>query len=172
MANSDNYLDFEPMSNFDIIKTLYKEMKERANIIDTRKITGNESFNNLWNNKGHCILFEPNEDDINGVGHWTALVRQKGNKNKPETCIYFDSYGSPLTNERIKRILAQKYKQIQYNPHQLQEFNTNLCGAYAITCVCLNKLIPDLDVKKMIRFFNLKNKKDNYDEFVYKIANS
>lgn len=168
MNNDDDYKDFEPLSNYDLMRIMMKEMKERANIIDTRDMDKYKTFNEMWKDKGHCILYE-NPDNVD-TGHWTVLLRQKATKGKPEQCIYFDSYGDKLMNAGVKRVLKQKYKMIQYNPKQLQEYNTNLCGVYALTGVILNKLIPNLDVPKILKFFNSKEGDENFDEFLFEMC--
>lgn len=168
MDSDEDYKEFEPLSNFDLMKIMMKEMKEKANIIDTRNMNQYRTFNDMWKDRGHCIFFENPEDS--SIGHWTSCIRQKANNDRPETCIYFDSYGDKLTNEGVKRILKQKYNFIQYNPKRLQEYNTNLCGVYALIIVILNKLIPNIDIKKILEFFESKEKDENFDQFVYDMA--
>ena len=168
--NNDDYKDFEPLSNFDIMKIMFRELKERANIIDTRNMNMYNNFNDLWKDKGHCILFEMPDPNAQ-IGHWTCLVRQKKNNNHPkETCIYFDSYGDKLGNEKIKKLLREKYNIIQYNPDRLQEYDSNLCGVYALLGVMLNKIIPNLNVKQMLSFFHQKGRNEKFDDFVYELS--
>lgn len=176
MPNND-YLNFEPLSNFDLMEIMAKEMKERANIIDTRTPEKYKTFDDLWKGKGHCILFEMPDPNAS-VGHWTVLIRQKngsngfrgGKKGSKESCIYFDSYGSELKDKHIKKLLKQKYDVIQYNPKRLQEYDTNLCGAYSLICVCLNKMYPKINVKDILKVFEQKGKNENFDQFVYKLS--
>jgi hypothetical protein len=168
--NDDNYKYFEPLSNYDLSRVMIEEMKERANIVNTTDMRQYKTFEDLWKGKGHCILFE--NPDKQTVGHWTALIRQKASKsnNNKETCIYIDSYGDKLNIPRVKELLKQKYDVIQYNPKRLQEYNTNLCGVYALICVILNKIVPNLDIKKILKFFHSKENDQNFDQFVHDIA--
>lgn len=160
--------DVDPLSNYDLIKIVSKDLKDRANIIDTTKPHTYNDFNDLWKGRGHCILFEnPNKKQ---VGHWTALLRQKAKGKKKERCMYIDSYGGKIKDKKLKQILKKKYDYIEYNPYQLQEFDSNYCGYYVFLLCALNKIIPDLDMHKILSFFNSKNKNISFDEFVHDLT--
>lgn len=164
----------EPLSNYDLIKEIANEMKEKANIVDTTKLRPNMNIEQLFQNgRGHAILFENPEGE--DVGHWTILLRRKEDKSKiggkNGSCIYFDSYGSKMNNPIIKKILKQKYDVLQYNPHQFQQYGTNPCGRYAYICLALHKLIPNLNIKNLVDFFMSKPKNISYDKWVIDLTN-
>jgi len=155
-----------PLSNYDLLRGISNEMKIRGNIVDVREIDQYNSVDELFDNRGHAILFEPPEDPKKSdVGHWTVCLRTKeGN------CIYFDSYGSKLKDPKLRKLLSSKFSHIQYNPHRFQSYNTAVCGRYALAGVCLNKVIPNLNVKHIIDFYNSKPKNISYDKFVLDIT--
>lgn len=152
-----------PLSNFDLLKVISKEMKERGNIFDMSNINGVSDIEQIFKNRGHAILFEP---DPNGdIGHWTALVRS------PKNCIYFDSYGSKISNERLLNILKKRYPLIQFNPKQFQGYGKSaVCGRYALACVALNKIIPNMTVKHIIKVLEDKPKNMTYDEYIVSLT--
>lgn len=152
----------DPLSNFDLLREISNEMKIRGNIVDMREMGKYNNIEDVFSGRGHAILFEPPENgDPNGVGHWTCLTRtNKGN------CIYFDSYGDKIKDQKLKQILKSKYKQIQYNPHKLQSHSSSVCGRYALMCVGLNKIIPDLDIKHIVKFLDTKPSNQSFDKFI------
>ena len=96
----------EPLSNIDLIKTIAKEMKDRCNIVDTTNMNKYNTIEDIFGNgRGHAILFS--KPDGGEIGHWTTLLRRRDG-----TCIFFDSYGGKLDDEKLMKILAQKYKVI------------------------------------------------------------
>lgn len=157
-----------PLSNFDLIREISREMKERANIVDTTKLSDNIKVDDLFNGGGHVIFFE--NPDNSDVGHWTICLRRKEDKSKlggkNGSCIYFDSYGSKLKNKHLKKILKQKYDLIQYNPHRYQQYGTNPCGRYAFTVLALHKLLPKLNIMDIENFFKGKPKGLSYDQWI------
>ena len=156
----------KPLSNYDLLREISKDMKMRGNIVDMREIEKYNDVENVFKGRGHAILFEPPENgDPNGVGHWTCLTRT--NKGK---CIYFDSYGSKLKDPKLRSILKTKYKEIQYNPHKLQSHTSSVCGRYSLICVGLNKLIPDLDIKHIVKFLQSKPPNKTFDKFILDIT--
>lgn len=154
----------EPLSNFDLIKAVSKELKDRVNIVDTTKLNGNEDLErDIFKGRGHIIVFleNPGQD----VGHWVGLVRS--GKGKNSKILYLDSYGDPLENEQLKNIIKQKYKTLYYNKFPFQQEDTNVCGRYALILAGLNKIIPNLTMKDVVEFFkNSKPKNKSYDQHV------
>jgi hypothetical protein len=149
----------KPLSNFDLIREVANEMKEKANIVDTTKLQPNMNIESLFKGRGHAILYE--NPDKSDVGHWTICLRRNDG-----TCIYFDSYGSKLKNKNLKKILKQKYKTIQYNPHQYQQWGTNPCGRYAYTVLALHKLLPKLNIMDITNFFKKKPRGVSFDKWI------
>ena len=162
---NNKHLD-TPLSNYDLMRGISNELKERANIVDTQELSKYKTVNELFNNSGHAILFEPPEDPAKSdVGHWSLALRTKeGN------CIYFDSYGSKLKNPKLRKLLSTEYNHIQYNPHQFQGYDTSVCGRYALMGATLNKIIPDLNVKNIVEFLKSKPKNISFDKFVLDIT--
>lgn len=160
-----------PLSNFDLIHTIAKDMKERANIVDTRQINKYNNLEQLFQGRGHAILYEPSEDPKSDIGHWTCLVRQrKSPLSDNGSVIYWDSYGGKLKNDKIRNILKKKYQMIQFNPKRFQKYSSNPCGRYVLLCVALNKLKPDLTAKDIEDFLKLKPKKKSYDDYVIQLT--
>jgi hypothetical protein len=154
-----------PLSNFDLLGGIMKEMKVRGNIFDMRDINRAHNIEDIFKDRGHAILFEESEDPEEEVGHWTCLIRNQLNGGN---VIYFDSYGSNLKDKRLRKILAQKYKVLQINPHQFQDYGKSaVCGRYALLCIGLNKLIKNLSVKDICHFLiQGKPKEKSFDQFV------
>lgn len=160
---------YKPLSNYDLLDAVMKDMKDRGNIIDTTKLTGAETPEQIFKGRGHAILFEmpPGAED---VGHWTCLLRQKATNMSPEKCIYFDSYGDKLSIPKLRNILRKKYNNIEYNPECFQSTKTSVCGRYALLGVGLNKIIPNLEAKNIIDFLKTKPKNQTFDQFVLDIT--
>ena len=107
MSNQDkDKYGVEPLSNFEIIRILSNEIKERCNIVDTtRNLNHLNNIEDLFQKRGHFIMFLPSENKNERVGHWVVCVRQKeGGKKRKGSCIYFDSYGDELKNKHILNI--------------------------------------------------------------------
>ena len=153
---------FEPLSNYDLINAVSKDLHMRCNIVDVGDLDGNEDLDkDIFKGRGHCILFEmpdPNAD----IGHWTALIRNKDSAN----CIYFDSYGDKLPSPELRRILGRNYDQIQYNPNKYQSCKSSVCGRYALAIVALNKMYKDLNIMDIKKFFDAKPSGISYDQYI------
>lgn len=156
-----------PLSNYDIVNTVTKDMKDRVNIIDTQELEDINTIEDIFHNRGHAVLFLPPDDGSTPVGHWVCLLRQKtGGRTRKGNVIYFDSYGDPLPNGKIKQILKQKYKVIEQNGKRYQQYETNLCGFWCLLMISLNKIIPNLNLDLIERFLKKKPSNMSYDEFV------
>jgi hypothetical protein len=155
----------KPLSNYDLMREITNDMKDRANIVDVGEMEKYNNVENIFNGRGHAILFIPPKDG-GDVGHWTVLLRS----DNGQKCIYYDSYGDKLENQKLRQILNTKYKSIQYNTKRFQEYGSSVCGRYALACIGLNKLIPNLDVKDIIDFLNLKPKKSSYDKYILEVT--
>ena len=154
----------EPLSNFDLVRAITKDMKIRGNVYDTRDIDSANDIEDIFKGRAHTILFEENPNPNEDIGHFTVLLRNHGNGG---TCIYFDSYGDRLKNQKLRQILGSKYHTIQYNPHRFQDYgDSSCCGRYALSGVALNKIIPDLNVLDIVNFLKNKPKKLSYDEYI------
>ena len=162
----------EPLSNFDLINIVAKDLKDRLNIVDLRNTTHLEKKDDIFHNTGHCILFVPNETSESEIGHWVALVQQNKNKTKngkykgKGKCIYFDSYGEDLPNHKINQILKKSFDKVEVNKKQYQQYNTNVCGYWSLLMICLNKLIPNMTLDDIHAFLKKKPKNIPYDKWV------
>ena len=154
----------DPLSNYDLLAGLMKEMKERGNIFDMREIENADTIEDVFSYKGHTILFEPSEDPTNDVGHWTCLIRNHRNGGN---IIFFDSFGDKLKNKRLRQILGDNYKFLEFNPNQFQDYGKSaVCGRYALLCVALNKIIKDLSIFNIVDFLT-KGKPKNKSYVIY-----
>lgn len=154
-----------PLSNFDLLGGIMKEMGERGNIFDMNEISTARCIEDIFKGRGHAVLFENSEDPNEEVGHWVGLIRNQRNGGN---VIYFDSYGDKLKDPKLRKILSQHYDVLEFNPHQFQDYGKSaVCGRYALLCVALNKLIKNLSVCHIIEFLiKGKPKNKSYDQFV------
>ena len=155
-----------PLSNFDLIREVSK-VKDRVNIIDTTDTSHINNVEDIFKNRGHAILFIPPKKNDSEVGHWVVLTRQDtGGRTRKGTCTYFDSYGDRLQDNNIRKILENKYKTIDENKKQYQQYNTNLCGYWTLLCIVLNKVIKEFSLKDLDKFLQTKPTNMSYDKFV------
>ncbi len=106
---------------------------------------------NKLNEDGFYII---NLDLSNNQGtHWTSLYFH------PLKCCYFDSYGfvPPLEVE-------QKIKPYIYNDADIQDFNSEACGYYALAFIKFlhDKTNKETAFKEFLNLFK-NNKKENDD---------
>ena len=168
MADTDKY-GSEPLSNHDLIRAVAKDLKDRVNIVDTTKLTGNEDVEDLFHGRGHAIIFLENPGQE--VGHWVAMVRSGKGKQKGQNLIYADSYGDPLEDKNLLKILSKKYKKLEYNTYPFQQDDTNVCGRYCLILAGLNKLIPNMNITHFVDFLKkTKPKGKSYDEYVISLT--
>lgn len=97
-----------------------------------------------------------NLDNSNGNGtHWTSLYYN----NNPLNSCYFDSYGfvPPLEVE-------QKIKPYIYNDADIQDFNSEACGYYALAFIkfLYDKTNKEVAFKEFLKLFKC-NRKENDD---------
>lgn len=97
-----------------------------------------------------------NLDDSNGNGtHWTCLYYN----NTPLNSCYFDSYGfvPPLEVE-------EKIKPYIYNDADIQDFNSEACGYYALAFIkfLYDKTDKEIAFKEFLKLFK-NNRKENDD---------
>ncbi len=156
-----NSLTF-PLSDKDI-HDAFLSFKDRANIKEDKNITPDTNINDLFDNRGHVVIFHkyPNQK----VGHWYALLRdKKGNvffadslRHRPE--YYNKHYMQFFKNNGIKKVII--------NEDKWQDGNTSVCGRYAIILPVLNKLYKGINLDGIYKFFgNGKKKYGTTDKFV------
>jgi len=170
MSEKDKY-GVSPLSNFDLMNTTANELKDRVNVVDLTQNLNINDVEDLFHNRGHFILFNPSDDPNEPVGHWTCCIRQQGgDRKRKDKCIYFDSYGEPLKDHRVLKILKDKYKTIEMNDKRFQQYGTNLCGFWCLFCITLNKLIKNLTLNQIKTFLESKPKNMSYDLFIGKLT--
>ena len=151
----------KPLSNFDLIHQIAKEMGERANVKDLEAVDYMDNIEELFNGKGHCILFNRNPEDPNGVGHWNVLIRS------PKGVIYFDSFGDPITNQKLLDLLKQKYAAVTENLKQYQDYGKSaVCGRYCLFCIAVNKILKGADINQIEALLDMKKDNESYDQFI------
>ena len=106
---------------------------------------------NYLNEEGFYII---NLDNSNGNGtHWTSLFYH------PLNSYYFDSYGfvPPLEVEK-------KIRPYIYNDADIQDFNSEACGYYALAFIkfLYDKSNKEVAFKEFLRLFK-NNTKENDD---------
>ena len=106
---------------------------------------------NYLNEEGFYII---NLDNSNGNGtHWTSLFYH------PLNSYYFDSYGfvPPLEVEK-------KIRPYIYNDADIQDFNSEACGYYALAFIkfLYDKSNKEVAFKEFLRLFK-SNTKENDD---------
>jgi hypothetical protein len=156
-----------PLSNFDLINEVAKDLNDRVNIVDTTRLDNLNNVEDIFRGTGHAILFLPSDEPNNPVGHWVSITRQhKGGRMRKGSCVYFDSMGDPLKINKIKQILKEKYKTIEENNKKYQQYGTNLCGYYCLLNLTCNKIFPDYNLEKLNSVLQTKPKNMSYDEYV------
>lgn len=153
-----------PLSNFDLHKFIQQFETKGANIVADKDITPKTPIENIFQNRGHCILFHkyPNQN----VGHWYTLLRDP-NKN----IFFVDSFGKDpkyycknllpcLKNNGINEVIINKQKMQQDN---------SICGRYGVVLCCLHKL--NLTVPQIYDFLEAgKKKHKSYDRFILNLT--
>lgn len=152
----------KPLSNFDLIHQIAKEMGERANVKDLDAVDYMSNIEDLFENKGHCILFNRNEEDPNGVGHWNVLIRSPKNG-----VIFFDSFGDIITKQKLLDLLKQKYAAVTENLKQYQNYGKSaVCGRYCLFCIAVNKILKGADINQIEQLLDMKRDNESYDQFI------
>ena len=146
-----------PLSNHDL-ERLMNDMNERANIIESSDIKETDNIEDIFNGKGHAIIFvrHPNQK----IGHWTVMVRQhdplKNGYSKNGNVYYFDSFGERPKNKNIEKVVLKSYPELLYNDIKFQADDSNACGRHCLLITALNKMglkprqIEEV-LKKMLR---------------------
>ena len=130
------------------------QLEEYANKmgLPLNNILMRDEMNKLKDNGFYII----NLDDSDGNGtHWTALYF---NDNALNSC-YFDSYGfvPPLEVE-------EKIKPYVYNDADIQDFNSEACGYYALAFIkfLYDKSNKEVAFRQFLQLFK-NNRKENDD---------
>lgn len=134
-----------PLSNFDLDRLL-SDINERANMFAINDITPDTTIEDMFRNRGHCILYKAYNNE-NSIGHWIAMIR------KPGMVYYFDSLGNKPDKKIVDIIKEANYKGF-YNEIKYQTDQNN-CGRWAVLLAALNKILSF----DQINYFLKLNKK-------------
>lgn len=158
----------KPLSNHDL-ERLMQEMGERANIIENKNIKASDNIEDIFNGKGHAILFIEYPDQK--IGHWVIMVRHHLSNNngysKNGQIYYFDSFGEKPKNKNIEKVVLKSYPELLYNDKTFQPEDSNACGRHCLMVASLNKLGYDPHQIEDILLKTFK-KKGELDKFVIK----
>lgn len=154
-------LDY-PLSNLDLSDAI-RTLNDRANIKSDDQIHPHTHIEDIFNNKGHCILFHkwPGQN----VGHWYTLLRYPDKR-----VLIFDSLNNNI-NKLCKNLVPflenNGIKIIQKNKKKYQNTgkganDTAVCGRYGLTLYLLHKL--QFSNEQIFNFLeNLKKRYGSYD---------
>lgn len=122
------------LSNVDLNDFISQVDKKGVNIVETTDIKPDTPIEQIYDNRGHSILFVPPRD----AGHWISTLRTPNNE------IYFiDSFGSH-PDEYDKNILKcfknNGIEKIHINKTPIQNQKSVTCGRYAVIFTALHKL--------------------------------
>lgn len=163
----DNQIDHIMKNINTYLKTIsYDELPDLIDYIIENKIY-----------KGSFILNLSKRGDNKGYKHWIAIyydVEEK-NKNSIMSVCYYDSYGEK-PNEYIEKQLKKMidgldisyYVKYKYNLIKNQNYNSSLCGVFAISFIL--RMLSNLDFKqstdyKIMNDENMKEKLQSYNKF-------
>lgn len=162
--DSKNTLDYA-LSDLDIKEAVHQFDSRGPNIKDDKIITPNTNIEEVFNNRGHVIMFHawPKQK----VGHWYVILRDKeGN------VFLFDSLGHPYTyynKNYIKFFKNNGIKNIMQNEKVFQHGDSSVCGRYCLVNCVLNKL--HLPIEGIYKFYEQEKKKyKTYDNVVLELT--
>ena len=149
-----------PLSNVDLQTFVKKFEKKGANIIEDKNILPNTPINEIFNNRGHAIVFH--KYDNSQIGHWYALL-QDTNKN----VFMIDSFGEKpdkYCKNLIPCLKNNGIKSLTVNDLKMQKDNA-ICGRYCVVLCALHKL--EQKVPKIYEFLTQgKKNSGSYDKFI------
>lgn len=160
-------LDY-PLSNFDLHEAI-QMLNDKANIKNDDQIKPNTPIEQIFNNKGHCILYHKWKGEK--VGHWYTCLRT------PDEVFVFDSLANPidklcknmipfLKNNGIKKIVVNKKK---FQNTQKDNNDTAVCGRYGLLLYLLHKL--NFSIKDIYKFLeDAKKKFGGYDNAILSLT--
>lgn len=154
-----------PLSNIDIQEAVKQFEHKGANIISDKIIEPDTDIEEIFKNRGHCIVYHAwdNQD----IGHWYGIFRD------PYGLIFFaDSFGENPDhyNKNIIPCLKNNgIKEIIINKEKWQNNNSSICGRYGILISVLRK--NGLNIDDIYNFME-KGKKlyKSYDKFVLEMT--
>lgn len=154
-----------PLSNVDLDKFISEVESKGVNIVQSKDIKPDSNIEDLFDNTGHCVIF--NENKGTNIGHWLTMLR-----NRNGQYFFIDSYGesSDKYNPNILKCLKNNkkngVKEIHINTTKLQDHPDSMtCGRYSIILTCLNKAgMPPEDMVNFLK--NGGKEKGNVDKYV------
>lgn len=151
--------EIKPLSNFDIehIMKYYMDKKLFLGVFDQDSLP-------KIDHRPTSLILNTMTDKSNKIGHWVSIVIDKRGKGH-----YFDSYGKPPIYKSWKRFLTQNSQRgvWVFNKRQVQDYNTNSCGYFAIDFIVkrlkYSDTISDLSI---IKHMNERSVFKNYNMFI------
>ncbi|NBW36460.1 MAG: hypothetical protein EBR30_15865 [Cytophagia bacterium] len=127
--------------------------------------------------KGSFILNLSKRGDNKGYKHWIAIYYDVEEKNKSSimSVCYYDSYGekpNDYIEKQLKKMIdgldISYYVKYKYNLIKNQNYNSSLCGVFAISFIL--RMLSGLDFKqstdyKIMNDDNMKEKLQSYNKF-------
>lgn len=151
------------LSNHDLNHFIKETDDKGVNIVETRDIKPNTDIEEIFKDRGHCVLFY----GPRSMGHWIATLRT------PKNEIYFiDSFGEH-PNHYSKNIMKcyknNGCKNVYINKRVLQNEDSYTCGRYTIILTTMHKL--GIDPSDMIDFLLEGSKKyKSVDNFIFDLT--
>lgn len=85
--------------------------------------------------------------------HWQALwIPKTSNNNHYRSCHFFDSYGTPPSNEYILKFIRKSSQVTVWSDKQMQDFDSFVCGEYC--CVFLSYMTRGLSYSSFYKQFD------------------
>lgn len=158
--NDQKYMN-HPLSNTDINHAIRQFESRGANIICDSDLHQNSDIEQIFNNRGHCIVFHKYPGQK--CGHWFTLLRT------PDKKVYMiDSFGrSPdYYSKNILKILKNNgIKDVYINKKKFQGNESAVCGRYGILWSTLHKM--NIPFHQFFPFMEGGKKRfGSYDKFV------
>ncbi len=155
----------KPLSNVDLDNYIKEVESNGVNIFQSEDIKPTTHIEDLFDNSGHCVLFQKNIGT--SIGHWLTMLR-----NPKGQYFFIDSYGSnpDKYNKNILKCLKYNKKngvnEISVNTTKLQdEPDSATCGRYSIVLTALNK--KGMPPEDMVNFLKKGgNEMGSVDKFI------
>ena len=108
----------------------------------------------------------------NNMGHWLAIVVKNMPKSKLLSIKFFDSYKKPYSfygtyvtnyiNNLRRQSINMNYKfKLENAPFILQDYNSKVCGAYAIYVIARLRSCKQNTLKNIYKHFDAKRRSKN-----------
>ena len=79
------------------------------------------------------------------IGHWVGVILKR------EECLFFDTYGRKVMNNKVINFLSPHYKYVVFNRRKIQHNKSKKCGEF--TFVFINSVYSRCDFNYFINLF-------------------